>query len=149
MHDNIAIQNILDTKSPTLFTIPPSTSVYDAIALMADKNIGALPIVSDGQLVGMFSERDYTRKVILRGRSSQSTAVEEIMVKSPITVKPSDTVAFCLQLMTMHRVRHLPVLDDGKLVGLVSIGDLVNWIIGAQDAAIQHLEKYVAGTYPA
>lgn len=142
------IRSVLDRKGPALWSVPPDCKVYDAIALMAEKNIGAVPVLKDGVLLGMLTERDYTRKVILKGRSSQTTAAADIMLPAEITVSPLDSVQACLQLMTNHRLRHLPVVEDSKLVGILSIGDLVNWIIGTQDATIQHLENYLTGNYP-
>jgi len=123
--------------------------VFDAIQLMADKNIGALPVVDNGQLVGMISERDYTRKVSLKGKSSKQTPVREIMTDDVITVNVTDTVSECMRLMTDSRIRHLPVVEGEKMIGLVSLGDLVKWVISAQAATIEALEKYITGDYPA
>jgi CBS domain-containing protein len=121
--------------------------VFDAIQLMADKNIGALLVIEQDKLIGILSERDYTRKVALKGKSSKQTAVREILSGQVIHVTPDHTVEECMRLMTDHRVRHLPVLDGQKIVGVVSIGDLVNWIISAQTTTIQQLQTYIAG-YP-
>ena len=115
---------------------------------MAEKNIGAVLVMEADRLVGILSERDYTRKVVLKGHSSRDTRVGEIMVAAPITVTPGHSVDECLHIMTEHRVRHLPVTEGGKVVGLVSIGDLVNWVISAQSATIDHLEGYISGKYP-
>ena len=123
--------------------------VFDAIQLMADKNVGALPVVDNGQLVGMISERDYTRKVTLRGKSSKDTPVRDIMTPEPVTVNVTDAVSECMRVMTDSRIRHLPVMDGKKMIGLVSIGDLVRGIISAQTATIEALEKYITGEYPA
>jgi CBS domain-containing protein len=123
--------------------------VFDAIQLMADKNVGALPVVDNGQLVGMISERDYTRKVALKGRSSKDTPVREIMSHEVVTVNVADTISECMRLMTDSRIRHLPVMEGKKMMGLVSIGDLVRGIISAQTATIEFLEKYITGDYPA
>jgi CBS domain-containing protein len=123
--------------------------VFDAIQLMADKNVGALPVVDNGQLVGMISERDYTRKVTLKGRSSKDTPVREIMTHEVVTVNVADTVSECMRVMTDSRIRHLPVMEGKKMIGLVSIGDLVRGIISAQTATIEALEKYITGDYPA
>lgn len=117
--------------------------------MMAEKNIGALPVLEGDRLVGLISERDYARKVILLGRGSKETAVAEIMTVNLKTVGLGDSVQECMQIMTENRVRHLPVLEGGKLVGLISIGDCVNWIISAQTAAIDDLERFVTGAYPA
>ena len=135
----------LREKVSAIQTIPPTATVFDAIALMAERNIGALPVVQNGKLVGMLSERDYTRKVMLMGRTSRETLVSEIMTQKPVTVSASHTVNDCMELMTEERVRHLPVVDDGELVGILSIGDLVKWIISAQTATIEHLTRYVFG----
>ena len=115
---------------------------------MAEKNVGALPVLEGDRLVGMISERDYARKVILLGRGSKETAVAEIMSVNVKTVGPQDSVQECMQIMTENRVRHVPVMEDGKLTGLISIGDCVNWIISAQTAAIDDLERFVTGAYP-
>jgi len=144
-----SVSSILDQKPRDLWFVAPDTIVFDAIGLMAEKNIGALPVLKDGKLLGMLSERDYTRKIILQGRSSRETPVTEIMSRDLLTVKPSDSVEGCLQIMTSSRVRHLPIMDGEKMVGLVSIGDLVNWIIGVQSNAIDDLERLVTGSYPA
>jgi len=136
---------ILRDKSPVVSTTETDATVFSAIQLMSNKNIGALPVVDDGKLVGIISERDYTRKVILKGKSSKNTRVDEIMTRDPIVVGPDETVAECMRLMTAKRVRHLPVLEDGKMVGILSIGDLVKWIISAQEATIDQLTKYVFG----
>ena len=141
------INEILAHKGPQTWTISPDVTVFEAIEIMADKNIGALPVMNGDQLLGVISERDYTRKVALKGKSSRETKVREILTP-PITATPSHTVEDCMKLMTSNRVRHLPILDGGKVVGLVSIGDLVNWIISAQSATIYQLESYITGHYP-
>jgi CBS domain-containing protein len=123
--------------------------VFDAIQLMADRNVGALPVVEKGELVGIISERDYTRKVILKGKSSKDTPVRDIMTQEPVTVHPGDSVGECMHVMTEKRVRHLPVMEGAKMVGFLSIGDLVRRIISAQTATIDNLEKYITGDYPA
>ncbi len=135
----------LRDKACAIQTIPPTATVFDAIALMAERNIGALPVVQNGQLVGMVSERDYTRKVMLMGRTSRETLVSEIMTQKPVIVSPGHTVSDCMEIMTEDRVRHLPVVEEGELVGILSIGDLVKWIISAQTATIEHLTRYVWG----
>jgi CBS domain-containing protein len=140
---------ILAHKGSAVWSIAPSTMVFDAIQLMADKNVGALPVIDNGKLVGIISERDYTRKVILKGKSSKETPVRDIMTSELVTVRPGDTVSECMQMMTDKRVRHLPVLEGANMVGLVSIGDLVRRIISAQTATIDNLEKYIHGDYPA
>jgi signal-transduction protein with cAMP-binding, CBS, and nucleotidyltransferase domain len=143
------IGSILDNKENRIWSMGPDETVYDAIALMADKGIGALLVLSEGELVGIISERDYARKIILHGRSSKDTLVGEIMTTSPMTVTPEHTVDECMRIMTQHRVRHLPVLDEDELVGVISIGDLVNAIIEAQAHTIHQLHTYITGTYPA
>ena len=145
MKFNVPISSLLHHKSSALWSIPPEATVFEAIKLMADKNIGSLLVISEGKLVGLFTERDYARKIALHGKSSKETRVREIFTGVVITVKPHDSVEDCMKLMTEHRVRHLPVLDKEKVVGIVSIGDLVNWTISAQDAAIEQMEQYIAG----
>ena len=140
---------ILALKGSAVWSIAPNSMVFDAIQLMADKNVGALPVVDNGQLVGMISERDYTRKVTLRGKSSKDTPVRDIMTPEPLTVNVTDTISECMRVMTDRRIRHLPVMDGKKMIGLVSIGDLVRGIISAQTATIEALEKYITGDYPA
>ncbi len=135
-------------KVSTVWSIGPNTMVIDAIQSMDDKNVGALPVVENGTLVGIVSERDYTRKVILKGRSSKKTPVSDIMSQQLLTVNPSDSVTECMRIMTEKRVRHLPVLQGSNLVGILSIGDVVNWFISAQTATIDNLERYVTGDYP-
>jgi CBS domain-containing protein len=129
-------------KVSTVWSIGPNATVIDAIRLMDEKNVGALPVVENGKLVGIVSERDYTRKVILKGRSSKDTPVSDIMTKQVLTVNPSNSVTECMQIMTDKRVRHLPVLEGTNLVGILSIGDLVNWLISAQKATLDNSERY-------
>jgi CBS domain-containing protein len=129
-------------KVSTVWSIGPNATVIDAIRFMDEKNVGALPVVDNGKLVGIVSERDYTRKIILKGRSSKDTPVSDIMTKQVLTINPSDSVTECMRIMTDKRVRHLPVLDGSNLVGILSIGDVVNWLISAQKAMIDNLERY-------
>ena len=137
------VSGILASKKvSTVWSIGPNATVIDAIRFMDEKNVGALPIVDNGKLVGIVSERDYTRKVILKGRSSKDTPVKEIMTKQLVTVNPRDRVTECMRIMTEKRVRHLPVLEGADLVGILSIGDVVNWLISAQKAMIDNLERY-------
>jgi CBS domain-containing protein len=143
------VGSILDRKGKEIWQVSPAATVYDAIAEMAERAVGALPVVSEGQLVGMISERDCARKVILQGKSSQHTQVQEIMTPSPITVTPDYTVDQCMRIMTRYHVRHLPVVDLGSMVGIVSIGDLVNAIISSQAFTIDQLQMYIASDYPA
>lgn len=142
------IASILLAKGNDIWAVPPDSSVFDAIALMAEKRIGCVLVMSGTELLGIVSERDYARKVILRGRSSKETRVGEIMTTSIITVEPADTVEDCMRIMTQRRVRHLPVLDRGLLVGVISIGDLVKALISDQAFTIQQLESFIAGKYP-
>jgi CBS domain-containing protein len=143
------VSSILEKKGRELWSIDSTATVYQAISLMAEKNVGALPVVEDGTLLGMISERDYTRKVILQGRVSRETLVADIMTKDVLTVKIGDSVEDCLEIMTQNHVRHLPVMEGDRLIGLVSIGDLVNWIIVAQSSTIEDLHRFVTGAYPA
>ncbi len=143
------IGSILKTKGSEVWWLPPDATVYEAIALMAEKRIGAVLICQEGRPLGIVSERDYARKVILMGRSSKETKVREIMSSPLIMVTPDHTVEECMRIMTTHRIRHLPVVEGERLVGVVSIGDLVNAIISAQAATIHQLRNYITGKYPA
>jgi len=147
MNRSDAIRCVLQKKGRDVFSIPPQTSVYEAVALMAEKEIGALLVMADGRITGVISERDYARKVILQGRSSRDTTVSEIMSDDVLTVTPEQTVDDAMLLMTENRVRHLPVTDRGELVGLVSMGDLVKYVISAQRQEIELLHAYIAGSY--
>lgn len=138
--------DILKTKAEqSVHTIGPAASVFDAMQLMAQKNIGALLVVDAGQVVGIVTERDYARKVVLLDRSSKATPVRDIMSSPVMYVQPSHTSEECMALMTENRLRHLPVLDDGQLIGMVSIGDLVKGIISEQQFIIEQLEHYITG----
>jgi CBS domain-containing protein len=143
------IESILSRKRREIWSVAPNASVYEAIALMAEKAIGAVLVVADQKLVGIVSERDYARKVILQGRSSKETRVEEIMTSDLIIVSPENTVDECMKIMTHRRVRHLPVLHGGALAGIVSIGDLVNAVIADQAHTIDQLHMYISAKYPA
>jgi CBS domain-containing protein len=146
MKTTYPISSLLNYKAPTLWSIAPEATVFEAIRLMAEKNIGSLLVMSGGRLTGLFTERDYTRKVALFGKTSKETRVVEIMPKEFITVTPEDSVEDCMRLMTEKRVRHVPVVSGTEVVGLISIGDLVNWIISTQNAAIEQMEQYIAGS---
>jgi len=141
------VEQILRTKSQhqTVYTIGPDDSVLDALKMLADKNVGALPVVEGNQVVGIVSERDYARKLVLKGRSSAATPVREIMSAPVVTVEPKQKLDFCMNLMTDRHLRHLPVVDNGKLLGLLSIGDLVKETITEQASLIQQLEQYIRG----
>lgn len=141
------IEAILNQKSGEIWSVAPGATVYEAVALMAEKNVGALVVTEDEQLVGIISERDYTRKVMLRGKRSRETFVHEIMSTDVKTVEPKESVDDCLVFMTDKRVRHLPVVVDGKLRGVISIGDLVKHVISVQNATLDHLERYISGGY--
>lgn len=146
MVDTVAA--ILKRKGNTVWSVTPEATVYEAIAMMADKGVGALVVVTGGTVAGMVSERDYARKVILKGKSSRETRVGEIMTTPVITVTPEHTVEQCLEIITENRIRHLPVLEAGQLAGVVTIGDLVNALISAQADTIHQLSSYITGKYP-
>lgn len=141
----VPISSILRHKGNGVWSVAPDASVYQAIAIMAEKGIGALPVIADGQLIGILSERDYARKVVLQSRSSKDTLVSEIMTTPVVSVSPSNTVEDCMRTMTLQRIRHLPVVDEGKILGIVSIGDLVRKVISTQGEIIQHLQEYISG----
>ena len=139
------VKQLLRSKGSEVWTVAPDTSVYDALQTMADKNIGALVVVEVNKVIGIISERDYARKVILQGKSSVHVPVKEIMTDRVFCVTPEYTIEQCMAVMTDRRIRHLPVLDNDKLVGIVSIGDVVKGIISNQEFMIEQLEKYIVG----
>ncbi len=143
-----SIRFILEHKSSDVWSLPPEASVYEAIQMMSEKQVGALLVMSGHHLVGFISERDYARKVILQGRSSRDTFVSDIMSSPVTTVSPAQTIDECMRLMTANRIRHLPVMEHGRVSGIVSIGDLVRWIISSQEETIHQLHSYIAGAYP-
>ncbi len=142
------VQAVLGRKGDAVWFVEPQALVYDAVRFMAEKNVGALLVMSSGTLVGMISERDYTRKVILKDRSSRQTQVNEIMTTKVVTVDPSCTLDDAMALMTRNRFRHLPVVEDGRVIGVISMGDLVQMIVTAQRRAIDQLEGFIVGRYP-
>jgi CBS domain-containing protein len=139
------IQTLLKKKGYDVWRIAPDASVYDAIHLMAEKGVGALIVMDGPKLVGVISERDYARKIILEGRSSENTKISEIMSTEVITVGPDSRIEECMAMMTERRVRHLPVLDGDELLGVISLGDLVKYIIAEQQFVIEQMERYIAG----
>ena len=141
------VEEILKTKTQhqAVYTIGPEDSVLEALKTLAEKNIGALPVVEDGQVIGIVSERDYARKLVLKGRSSAATPVREIMSSPVFTVEPRHNLEYCMSLMTNRHLRHLPVVANGELMGLLSIGDLVKETIAEQASLIQQLEQYIRG----
>ena len=141
------IREILQSKGGAAWAVAPEITVFQALQMMSEKNVGALLVTRDNKLIGIITERDYSRKVILKGRSSKDTPVQDILSGHVIHVSPDHTIDECMRLMTEHRVRHLPVLEGHTIVGVVSIGDLVNWIISAQSSTIHQLETYITG-YP-
>ena len=148
MEFNGTVYDILHNKSGEIMTTGLDESVYEAIRVMGEKNIGSLVAMENGEVVGILSERDYSRKVVLQGRTSRDTKVGEIITRPAITVSSKDSIEKCMLLMTTNRIRHLPVVDDGRLAGVISIGDLVNWVMQTQRQTIAQLHGYISGDYP-
>lgn len=140
------VRNILESKGHTIFSIRPDQTVYEALEVLVAKNIGALVVMENNHFIGIFSERDYARKVILRGKASRETTVRDIMSEHPVSVHPDDSIEECMEVMTDKRIRHLPVLDEeGQLTGILSIGDVVKFIIDEQKYIIENMEGYICG----
>ncbi len=138
------VSQILDSKGHAVYSVTSDYTVYDALKVMGEKNIGALPIIENGELKGIFSERDYARKIVLHNKSSKDTLVKDIMTSEVVTVNPNHTIDQCMELMSNRRIRHLPVVNEGTVVGLLSISDLVKVIIERQKETIEHLQSYIA-----
>jgi CBS domain-containing protein len=141
----IRVSHLLARKGTEVWSVDADEPVLGAIQIMADRHVGALPVLRDGKLVGLVSERDYARKVVLLGRSSAETFVWQIMSSPVVSVPPGESVHSCMEIMTERRIRHLPVIEDGAMVGMISIGDLVRAVIEEQQQTIEHLEKFIAG----
>ena len=139
----ITIRHLLDTKGYEIWSISPNATVYEAIELLADKDIGAVLVMDDDKLEGILSERDYARRLILKGRTSKGTEVRDVMTSDVLTLNPDNTLEECMALMTQKHVRHIPILEEGKVIGIVSIGDAVNATIANQEFLIEQLEKYI------
>jgi CBS domain-containing protein len=140
------VNQLLDAKGRDVWSVTPDTFVFDALQLMAEKNCGALVVLEEDKVVGIFSERDYARKVILKGKASKDTPVKEIMSAQVYFVRPQSSIEECMALMTDKRIRHLPVLEDSKVVGVISIGDVVRAVISEQEFTIKQLENYITGS---
>ena len=138
------VADILQAKGNIIYSVTGSTTVYEAIKVMGEKNIGALLVLEGGKLTGILSERDYARKVVLKGKASRETSVSDIMTAEVITVMPSDTIETCMELMTQKHIRHLPIVESGHVLGMISLGDVVNAIIRMQKETIEHLKSYIA-----
>ncbi len=138
------VSDILQKKGAVIFSVTGSTTVLDALKILGEKNIGALPVIDDGKLLGILSERDYARKIILKGKTSQDTPVSEIMTENPFTIQPDDKIETCMSIMSDKHIRHLPVVKDGTVLGMISIGDVVTAIIQSQKETIDHLKNYIS-----
>jgi CBS domain-containing protein len=142
------VGSLLKRKGSEVWFVTPDQTVYEAIERMAEKGVGALLVLSAGKLVGIISERDYARKVILKGKSSRTTLVKEIMTSPVIFVTPELAVDECMAILTKNRIRHLPIMENEKVIGIVSIGDLVKWVVSEQEETIEHLHNYISAKYP-
>lgn len=142
------VRDILQNKGGQVWTTSPASTVYEAIGLMGEKNIGALVVIENDEVIGVLSERDYSRKVVLQGRTSRDTVVGDILSRPVVTIRRRDTIEKCMQVMTEHRIRHLPVVDENRLIGLISMGDLVRWAMESQNFTILQLQGYISGDYP-
>ena len=141
------IAQLLNTKGDQIWSVEPKATIFEALEIMSEKEIGALLVMVDGKLTGIFSERDYARKVILKGKSSKETPVGELMTKKVFYIDSQKTINDCMAMMTAKRIRHVPVIEDNQVVGIVTIGDVVNQIISEQEVTINHLENYITGSH--
>ena len=141
------IAQLLNAKGNQIWSVEPKATIFEALEIMSEKEIGALLVMEDGKLTGIFSERDYARKVILKGKSSKETPVGELMTKKVFYIDPQKTTNDCMAMMTAKRIRHVPVIEDNQVVGIVTIGDVVNQIISEQEVTINHLENYITGSH--
>ena len=141
------IAQLLNAKGDQIWSVEPKATIFEALEIMSEKEIGALLVMEDGKLTGIFSERDYARKVILKGKSSKETLVEELMTKKVFYIDSQNTINDCMAMMTAKRIRHVPVIEDNQVMGIVTIGDVVNQIISEQEVTINHLENYITGSH--
>jgi len=141
------IAQLLNAKGKQIWSVEPKATIFQALEIMSEKGIGALLVMEDGKLKGIFSERDYARKVILKGKSSKETPVGELMTKKVFYIDPQKTINDCMAMMTAKRIRHVPVIEDNQVMGIVTIGDVVNQIISEQEVTINHLENYITGSH--
>ena len=141
------IAQLLNAKGNQIWSVEPKATIFEALEVMSEKEIGALLVMEDGKLMGIFSERDYARKVILKGKSSKETPVGELMTKKVFYIDPQKTINDCMAMMTAKRIRHVPVIEDNQVMGIITIGDVVNQIISEQEITINHLENYITGSH--